>query len=232
MTNTLERTITTVNDAVTDRLDSLEEQLPAIPSKALAAARSSARAVNSVVENTACSIRSRVTTVGDDASAAVATSTGQARAAAEKTSATISGGVKQTTGQARAAAEKTTSTVKQGVAQTTGQARAAAEKTTAAVKQGVAETTGQARTNAERVVGSVKKGVAETTGQIEAQAERVADSAAHEVEGALDDAKVATEPDDLAKMSKADLYELAQDRDIDGRSGMTKAELIGALQKS
>jgi hypothetical protein len=232
MTNTLERTIITVNDAFTERLDSLETHLPAIPSKALAATRSSARRVNDVVESAASSIRSRITTVGDDASAAVATSTGQARSAVERSSETLERGVKQTSGQARAAVDKTAATVKRGVSETTGQARANAERVAGTVKQGVAETTGQARANADRVAGSVKKGVAETTGQGKAQASRVAKSATDEVEGMLDDAKVASDPDDYTTWSKAELYERAQELDIDGRSGMTKAELIGALQKS
>lgn len=210
MTNTFEDTLTNLNDAWTDRLDALEQQLPPIPSKALAATRSSARRVNDVVESAACSLRTRASSVGDDASAAVATSTGQARAAAERSSATIESGVKQTTGQARAAASKTAG----------------------AVKRGASETAGQARSNVERTTAAVKKGVSETAGQVKAQARRTTESAANEVEGALDDAKVATDPGDYASWSKADLYERAQELDIDGRSGMTKAELVGALQKS
>ncbi len=254
MSNTIERKISTVNDALTERLDDLETQLPSIPSKALAATRSSVRRVNDVVEATASSIWSHFDAVGKDASTAVSTSAGQARAAAKRSSDTIESGVRQTTGQARAAVDKTTDTVKKGVTQTTGQARAAVDKTsdavkrgvsettgqaraavestTDAVRKGVAETTGQARTNVERSVGTVKKGVSETTGQVAAQAERTVESAKDEIEGALDDAKVATEPDDLAEWSKADLYERAQELDIEGRSGMTKAELIGAIQKA
>ncbi len=232
MSNTIERKISTVNDALTERLDDLETQLPSIPSKALAATRSSVRRVNDVVEATASSIWSHFDAVGKDASTAVSTSAGQARAAAKRSSDTIESGVRQTTGQARAAVDKTTDTVKKGVTQTTGQARAAVDKTSDAVKRGVSETTGQARAAVESTTDAVKKGVAETTGQVAAQAERTVESAKDEIEGALDDAKVATEPDDLAEWSKADLYERAQELDIEGRSGMTKAELIGAIQKA
>ncbi|CAN5572723.1 MAG: PRC-barrel domain-containing protein [Iamia sp.] len=38
-----------------------------------------------------------------------------------------------------------------------------------------------------------------------------------------------TDDDDLASLSKAELYELAQDRDLSGRSSMTKQELVDAL---
>ena len=166
MMNTIERNLNNVNDVVTSRLDELETRLPVVPSKALAATRASVRRVNDVVESTASSVRSRFESVGDQASGAVAT--------------------------------------------TSGQARAAVDRSTAAVRRGVAETTGQAR----------------------AQTQRTVDAVGDEVEGALDDAKLAADPDDFATWSKSDLYARAQELDIDGRSGMTKAELVGALQKS
>lgn len=36
---------------------------------------------------------------------------------------------------------------------------------------------------------------------------------------------------DLASLTRAELYELAQDRDVEGRSDMTKDELIAALKE-
>jgi DNA anti-recombination protein RmuC len=210
MMNTIERTITNVNDSVTERLDDLEQQLSPIPSKALAATRSSVRRVNRVVETTASSIWSRFENVESEASAAVATTTGQARSAADRVSASVDRSAKQTAGQARSAAKRTTDAVKRGVNETTGQARSGVDASTKAVKRGVAEVTGQAV----------------------AQTRRTTDAVTEEVEGALDDAKVATEPSSLVGLSKAELYEKAQELDIDGRSGMTKAELIGAIQKA
>ena len=232
MISTIERNVKSANDTATKRLDDLETLLPAIPSKALAATRSSVRRVNDVVESAASSICHRSEAVRSDASSAVATSTDQARSAVERSSATIESGVKQTAGQARAAVDTTTAVAKRGVNETTGQARAAVDTTTAAVKRGVNETTGQARSNIQRSTTAVKAGVAETVGQVKAQAKRTVQSATDEVEGALDDAKVATDPDDLASLSKAKLYERAQKLDIEGRSAMTKAELVGALQKA
>ena len=210
MIKTLERTVCSVNDTITDGLDGLESNLPPIPSKALAATRASARRVNDVVEAVVTSLRSRVETVSDDVSTASAT----------------------TRGQARSAARRSASTIERGVKQTTGQARAAVDRTTDAVSRGAKETVGQARSNVERSAAAVRRGVAETTGQASAQAGRVKDSLENEVEGALDDAKVATDPDDLAAWSKAELYERAQGLDIDGRSTMSKAELVGAIQKA
>ena len=115
---------------------------------------------------------------------------------------------------------------------TSGQARSAATRAATAVRTGVAETTGQARAATTRAATTVRDGVAETTGQAKAQAKKSVGSVSDEVEGALDDAKLATDPDDYAEMTKSELYDRAAKLDIEGRSGMTKAELIGALQKS
>lgn len=210
MMNTLERTFTNANDSVTERLDELENSLPAIPAKALAATRASVRRVNDVVGSAACSVWSRAEAVGDEASAAAATSTGQALSAAERSATTIERGVKQTTGQARAAAERTVDSITRGVKETSGQARSNARKASTAVRRGVAETTGQAR----------------------AQAGRTVDAVTDNVEGALDDATVAADPAELSTWTKAELYERAQELDVDGRSAMTKAELIRAIEQS
>lgn len=93
-------------------------------------------------------------------------------------------------------------------------------------------TTGQARSAAGRATSAVKSSVSTTTGQARAQAGKTVDSVTDEVEGALDDAKVASDPDKYADMTKAELYDRATELDIEGRSGMTKAELVGALQKA
>jgi DNA end-binding protein Ku len=49
-------------------------------------------------------------------------------------------------------------------------------------------------------------------------------------EAARGKSRKAEASDDYAAMSKTDLYELAQERDIPGRSGLTKEELVAALR--
>ena len=39
-------------------------------------------------------------------------------------------------------------------------------------------------------------------------------------------------PDNLDEMTKEDLYDIAQDKDIDGRSKMDKAELVVAVREA
>lgn len=115
---------------------------------------------------------------------------------------------------------------------TTGQAKSASQRASKTVKGGVAQTTGQARAASGKVASTVKSGVKQSTGQAKAQGRKVTKSVTDEVEGALDDAKVATDPDRYADMTKSELYDRATERDIEGRSSMTKAELVGALQKA
>lgn len=104
MINTIERKISEANDTVTGRLDDLEESLPPIPSKALAASRAGVRRFKDVVESAACSIKGRFETVADDTAVAAKTTTGQARSATERAAKTVKTSVAQTTGQARAQA--------------------------------------------------------------------------------------------------------------------------------
>lgn len=115
---------------------------------------------------------------------------------------------------------------------TTGQARTESERAKKSVEDGVTQTRDQARAATEKISSTVKSGVNQSTGQAKTQARKVTESVTDEVEGALDDAKVATDPDRYADMTKAELYDLATERDIEGRSGMSKAELVGALQKA
>ena len=59
-------------------------------------------------------------------------------------------------------------------------------------------------------------------------AERViADGSAERIEPEAD-----AVPDNLEDMSKSDLYDIATERDIDGRSKMDKAELVVAVREA
>ena len=100
----------------------------------------------------------------------------------------------------------------------------------------VSTTVGQARSAVDRTSKMAKRTVNETTGQAKAQAARTVDAAEQATAALLDDATRAVEPDEsgrpasLDNWTKAELYERAQELDIDGRSAMSKRELIRALR--
>jgi hypothetical protein len=94
---------------------------------------------------------------------------------------------------------------------------------------------GQGRSVATRTSKAATAGVREVSGQARAQAQRVAGAAGDGVEDLLDDAngvvdRGSPKPQRLDDLSKADLYERARDLDIEGRSTMSKRELIGAIR--
>ena len=97
-------------------------------------------------------------------------------------------------------------------------------------------TVGQARSAVDRTSSVANRTIKETSGQARAQGERTARAAERSATALLDDAARAVEPDpdgkpaSLEHWSKADLYERAQELDIDGRSSMTKNELVRALR--
>ena len=203
---TLDSKISDVNRAWTNRLDDLERSLPEIPSKALSATRATVRRMNDVTENVVRTVTGRGQHVAEQASTSARTVAGQARSAADRTAA-----------QARRSADTAA-----------GQARSAAKVGGDAVKSA----SGQARTQAEKTATTARDAAATTAGQARAQARKTAEVLENEVEGALDDAKLGVDPDELANMTKSDLYDRAQDLDIEGRSAMTKAELVTAIQQA
>jgi len=96
-------------------------------------------------------------------------------------------------------------------------------------------TVGQARSATERTVATAGANTREAVGQARAQTGRVADQAQASVERLLDDATAAVEnekrrPARLEDLTKAELYDRAQDRDIAGRATMSKPQLINALR--
>ena len=95
-------------------------------------------------------------------------------------------------------------------------------------------TAGQARSATSRTASTVSANTREVVGQARAQTAQVVDQAEDSVEKLLDDATASVEgtkrPARLEDLTKAELYERAQDRDIAGRASMSKPQLIRALR--
>ena len=93
---------------------------------------------------------------------------------------------------------------------------------------------GTAKWAAERTVDTATTGVRQTIGQAKAQTKITVDAASEELDDLAEmiDPEVEAVPSagDFETWSKADLYDRAQELDINGRSSMTKAELVVALR--
>lgn len=157
---------------LTQRLDQLEQRLPALPAKSFALGRATVRRTNDVVVSVVADVARRMDTVVGTARTGARTTAGQAKSAVERTAQMAETTAKQTIGQAR---------------------------------RQIATTTDVAR---------------EAAGEL------------------LDDATATVDPDTAPRgiayedWTKSALYDRAQALDIDGRSSMSKRELIAALRSA
>lgn len=100
---------------------------------------------------------------------------------------------------------------------------------------GARTVTGQAESVADRIQTTAQHGVREVVGQAKSQVAATIDTVEDETVGLLETA-IATVDDSptgsYETWTKAELYERAQEVDVDGRSAMSKAELITALRSA
>lgn len=116
-----------------------------------------------------------------------------------------------------------------------GQARAAVDRTAGDATTGIKEVTGQARAAADRTAGDVTTGTKQVVGQARAQGRQaagrlddIADQTARRATDAVDPSPTSGTP--YEQWTRADLYARAQELDVDGRSTMSKKQLIAALR--
>lgn len=100
-----------------------------------------------------------------------------------------------------------------------------------------ANVVGQGRSAADRTRISATRNARETVGQARAQGDQatkrlddIADRTARRVTSAVDDSPSSGTP--YEQWTKAELYERAQELDVEGRSTMSKRELIKALRNA
>ncbi len=101
---------------------------------------------------------------------------------------------------------------------------------------GIRTVVGTTRWAAERTVSTAVTSFRQTTGQAGAQIKRtattVSDQASELVDEATDrvvEAEKTAERRSLRAMTKSELYDMAQDLDIEGRADMNKAQLVTAI---
>lgn len=94
--------MTITQQHVTDRLDRLEDSLPAIASKTVAFGRATARRTTDTVGAIIGDVSGRADNIGRSISTAGRTAVGQARSVADRSITTICNGTKEVMGQTRA----------------------------------------------------------------------------------------------------------------------------------
>jgi Rho termination factor, N-terminal domain len=116
-----------------------------------------------------------------------------------------------------------------------GQARAAVDRTAGDATAGIKQVAGQARASLDATAGDVTTGTKQVVGQAKAQGERaagrldeIADQTARRATDAVDPSPTTGTP--YEQWTRADLYARAQELGVDGRSTMSKQQLIKALR--
>ena len=122
------------------------------------------------------------------------------------------------------AAKSVYDVVADGVSTATVTARDAGKTVVGQTRSAVDRTVGQATVGAKEVSGQARAQATRASNRIEQVAERTADRAIDVVEGGPSSGTP------YESWSKDDLYERAQELEIDGRSTMNKRELIAALR--
>jgi hypothetical protein len=97
----------------------------------------------------------------------------------------------------------------------------------AALAQDAAE---RARQDAERISAAARSG-RQQADQAVTQSHQLRERAEKEAAAVTREVNRTMRPGALASMSKADLLHLAQERDVSGRSSMSKKQLVSALEK-
>ncbi|MGA7759212.1 MAG: hypothetical protein WCA90_04440 [Ilumatobacteraceae bacterium] len=110
-------------------------------------------------------------------------------------------------------------------------------RVTAVAGDAVNTSKGQTRSAVDRTATTLRRNTNEAVGQTRAQMKRSATAAERGTVALLDDATRAVEtnehsPAALEEWTKADLYDRAQELDIQGRSTMAKRELMDAIRAS
>jgi|SRR6056297_527780 len=91
---------------------------------------------------------------------------------------------------------------------------------------------GQTRSSAVNVIDTATTEARTVRGQVTERASEVADTVATQTDESLRSAEQALDPRrPLRDLTKSELYDIAQDRDLEGRSTMNKSELLAALRR-
>lgn len=239
----------TINTAITNQLDRIESNLPAIPARIMRLQRTVAGVT---IDRTVSAVQAVAGSTKHVASAARVsgrTVTGQARSAGEDVSKSARTGVNTVIGQARAATTGVAHSAAVGARTVRGQAAAQTRRvaTTAqrevtglldsaidTVEDDVDATLDGAERTASRTSRGTTTKVTATRGRPATKSARAAKPA---VKSAVRNAAATLGADDAGSgpyesRTRVQLLERARELDLQGRNAMSKAELIEALRTS
>lgn len=153
----------------------------------------------------------------------------------ERVACAAAGAGRTVVGQARSAVRRTSDQAGVGTREVVGQVGAQGEQVATAASRAGRTVVGQGRSAASRTSRQAAVGAREVAGQVDAQGERVADVVGKETDGALRQAERAASERPgpgvpYEEWTRQQLYERAQELEIEGRASMNKAELIDALR--
>ncbi len=222
---------------LTRRLDQFEDEMPPLPAGLLKLNRAIARRIGAIGTGVGSAVHRAVSGVLDTTSTATSTVGGQAREAADTFATATGTQLSVVTGQARRVADDVAETADTQASTVAGTARRATREVADEARTGAATVTGQARGAARDVADVGETKGATVAGQAAAQARRVGERASKESQRLVDRATDAVEDKPGAgvpyeKWTRAELYDRAQELDIEGRSGMNKSQLVRALRAS
>lgn len=134
-------------------------------------------------------------------------------------------------------AGKAWKTLRDSGATVAGQARAAASTTADDATKGAKQVAGQARAAVSTTADDATKGAKQVAGQARAQGKIASRQLGDVVDRTAQKATAAVDPrpgsgTSYEDWTRSELYERAKELDIDGRSSMSKKQLIAALRSS
>lgn len=136
----------------------------------------------------------------------------------------VADGVSSATGTARDAGATVVGQTRSAVDRTVDQASESAKDVAETTRTAVRGTVGEARSGAKEVVGQARAQGKQASAQVDRVAARTADRAVD----AVDQSPSSGTP--YESWTKEELYERAQELDVEGRSTMSKKQLISALR--
>lgn len=194
--------LSSITERITETLDRLERELPSLPASWVHLNRTVARAGYAHVNKLNDLFTTSLTTLVDAGRTSGKTVVGQARAASDQVVRTATTSFRQVAGQAEAQRKRFADVAGNETSKVAAEVRRQAADVVTAVEDTAAGSVKAAQRSADKVAGTAKP------------AATPAKSGKYET------------------WSKADLYARAQELDLEGRTAMSKSQLIKALRAS